>query len=716
MKMTALILRAFLAFSATMAAAAPPAFVPYASQGMDNGIDVPMANQTLRLFLQPGIPSPVPTVTVPIDLQGNGRPDVLGCHLSLVPYPKGKFPCRIFRPQADGSMIEITTHVFGNGPLPSLEHPRGIALGDFNGDGRPDVFVAGHGYDASPFDGETNLLLISNADGTYSDRSSTLPQQPDFTHSTCVGDIDSDGRLDIYANNQASSMNSSPYFLMGNGDGTFTKRTTGLPVPVLNLTETYTSCALADMDGDGHVDLVLGRSPSNGNADNYILFNDGTGDFTVRPRTALPVGPLGMDMLTLDVVPIDVNRDGRMDLIILSQLSSIAQWLGIQILVNQSGGGFADETATRMPANTARTTGPWCDFLRVVDFNGDGHEDFFCTRAWEATTQPRYWINNGNGTWYAAAGAEMPDAKSAFIVPVDFDGDGRTDLMRYTNDGMANMVYRSFRNVTPILVPSAPLIRRAVAGHASAAVFFSAPLNALTVTNYTATCRRGNQAAFSASGVSSPIIVSGLANATLYSCTVQASGTNGLSLPSESVTVMPSLTAPLALLAVKSRKLHGAAGLCELPIDAGVAANGAISIEPRNPAQSHQITFAFNAPIDSIGAVTGADESSAALPLTFAKSGAELTLILPPLGNGKRATLAVAEINGIALNAAATVGFLIGDINGSRTVNAGDISAIKAIANRPYDVRNCLRDLNLSGQVDNGDLGVVKLRSGQTMP
>jgi hypothetical protein len=40
-------------------------------------------------------------------------------------------------------------------------------------------------------------------------------------------------------------------------------------------------------------------------------------------------------------------------------------------------------------------------------------------------------------------------------------------------------------------------------------------LNALTVTNYTATCRRGNQAAFSASGVSSPIIVSGLANATL---------------------------------------------------------------------------------------------------------------------------------------------------------------------------------------------------------
>src|SRR6185503_9856197 len=161
------------------------------------------------------------TVAFPIDIVGNGRPDVLACHLSLVPYPKGKFPCRGFRPQVDGSIVEVTTQVFGTGPLPSLEHPRVIHVADFNGDGRPDVYVGAHGYDAPPFAGEVGLLLLSNGDGTYADRSSTLPQRPAFTHGSCVGDLNGDGRPDIFLANQPTpgAVEKSPYILLGGPNG-----------------------------------------------------------------------------------------------------------------------------------------------------------------------------------------------------------------------------------------------------------------------------------------------------------------------------------------------------------------------------------------------------------------------------------------------------------------------------------------------------------------
>jgi len=95
------------------------------------------------------------------------------------------------------------------------------------------------------------VLLVSNPDGTYTDRSSTLPQTPDFSHSACVGDIDGDGKLDIYVGNVNSAF-VQPYFLMGNGDGTFTQRLTGLPASMVGLQEGFVSCLLVDVDQDGY--------------------------------------------------------------------------------------------------------------------------------------------------------------------------------------------------------------------------------------------------------------------------------------------------------------------------------------------------------------------------------------------------------------------------------------------------------------------------------
>ncbi len=409
-----------------------------------------ISDPTIRPILASGVPA-VFALMMPVDLQGNGRPDIVGCHAAYPPNPKAKVPCRIMRPQSDGTVADITRQLLGNGALPSVEHPRKIVVGDFNRDGRPDIFIAAHGYDAAPFDGETNILLISNADGTYTDRSSTLPQAPDFSHSACVGDIDGDGNLDIYVGNISGSGNVGPYFLMGRGDGTFTQKTSGLPEQMRTTTqEKFLTCAFVDIDGDGYPDLVLGSHGDNGYLDNVVLYNDGAGDFTRRARYVLPQGPLARDnFLMLDIVPIDINRDGRLDLLLLSSAHSTASGFGLQVLINRGDGTLADETVARLGTSTSRPGGPWCPFIRLVDWNADGWEDLYCDAMGQGD-YTRLWLNNGNATWTAVAPSALPaQLDSGMINAVDFDGDGRSDLllMNYTNPA-PDIGYKSFLNRT----------------------------------------------------------------------------------------------------------------------------------------------------------------------------------------------------------------------------------------------------------------------------
>src|SRR5690349_5403824 len=84
-------------------------------------------------------------LTAPIDFRGNGQLDLFVCHAEYADPSEPKVPCRALRPQTDGSVVEVTRDLFGQGALPSLNWPHGIVVGDFNRDGRPDVFVLGNG-------------------------------------------------------------------------------------------------------------------------------------------------------------------------------------------------------------------------------------------------------------------------------------------------------------------------------------------------------------------------------------------------------------------------------------------------------------------------------------------------------------------------------------------------------------------------------------------
>lgn len=422
-------------------------FQPFAGLPPGGGI---AADPTIRPIFSPGMSAAI-GLARPINTQGNEFADLVLCHASYPPNnPKGKQPCRFLRPLSDGSMVDVTRQLLGPGPLPSVEHPRDFVIADFNHDGRQDLFVAAHGYDAPPHSGEANVLLISNPDGTYADRSSTIPQAPDFSHSACVGDINGDHNLDIYVGNATPVV--GPYFLLGNGDGTFRRANSGLPAQILSAMESFLSCAIVDVDGDGLQDLILGTNSKNGYFDSVILFGDGAGDFTRRARSVLPASPLGNQTWVIQIVPLDVDRDGRPDLILLSGTAS--GFLGLQVSINKGGGSFADETSARIGPSAVRLNGVGCIFIRLVDLDGDGWDDFYCDMPnWDAGA-PRYWMNNGNGTWSPAATDQLPGKSSfGYMNPLDFDRDGRTDIVQVGHTPEGDVWYASHQNRTPRTAP-----------------------------------------------------------------------------------------------------------------------------------------------------------------------------------------------------------------------------------------------------------------------
>ena len=486
-------------------------------------------------------------ITYAVDLRGDGRRDlILG--IGNAPPTVQIMPMRILRPNASGTgMTDVTRQLLGNGGLPSRQHPSEIVTGDFNGDGKPDIFVVTAGFDAPPFPGERNVLLISKADGTYVDQSGTLPAAPDFSHSTAVADVNGDGILDIFVGNLP--LPQRPYFLIGNGDGTFKQASGLIPADVAPPGgSTFLASLLVDVDGDGLPDLVL-ASFGDGLGRNIVLLNDGTGDFTRRPRTLLPTGAFGTTATSNDILSIDINGDGRPDLLILATQSGLLQDQGaaVQVLINRGGGLFTDETQSVLGASASRTNGIWWTSLRAADINGDGLVDFYATGFQRFSNNriidsvPMIWLNNGDGTFTTVNSAIFPDIFGPMEL-VDIDGDGQLDFVTASIDLAGVLQYKSYLNRTPRTVPGEPLVGAAIAGDGKASIAFSKPLGSgvSPIASYTATCGTGIFAAnVVAYGSASPITVSGLSNGKRYTCTVTATSAAGSSLPSATVTVMP---------------------------------------------------------------------------------------------------------------------------------------------------------------------------------
>jgi hypothetical protein len=373
-----------------------------------------------------------------IDFDSDGDPDLLTFHIqwpSTVPETRRRV--RAFR-NNNGTFVDATDAVLGT---LTMVHPRDRFVADFNGDGRADIFIIGHGTDTPPFPGEQAKLLIQTPDGRLVDETATrLPQRHDFTHNLALGDIDGDGDLDAYlANINGAPTTGGPRFYLNNGSGVFTDAADRLPADIANRTNglNYTSALLLDLTGDGRADLVLGGADAA--PQNEILINDGTGRFARNSRYTLPPKLFGPKASTVAITAADLNADGAPDLLLSTTGGTILMpdgrtidgygIPGVQLLLNRGDGTFYEATAQLNL--TFGSTDTWVEWIRVVDLNRDGRPDIVLQGAPSSTggAFSRTILLNRGGAVFVDASEAFSAPTVTSLHPADVDRDGLIDLI-----------------------------------------------------------------------------------------------------------------------------------------------------------------------------------------------------------------------------------------------------------------------------------------------
>ena len=161
-------------------------------------------------------------------------------------------------------------------PNPAVgDSPQSVALGDVDGDGDLDLLTANTGND-------NVSVLLNDGSGNFT-APATNPTPPWVCfmapYSVVLGDVDSDGDLDLLTANYGGNTVS---VLLNDGSGNFTAPATN-PNPAVG--NGPRSVALGDVDGDGDLDLLT----ANAFSDNVsVLLNDGAGNFTAHPTNPNP--------------------------------------------------------------------------------------------------------------------------------------------------------------------------------------------------------------------------------------------------------------------------------------------------------------------------------------------------------------------------------------------------------------------------------------------
>jgi VCBS repeat protein len=125
------------------------------------------------------------------DFNGDGRDDVM---VVRALYQSNRtFPVVVLANQGNGRFVDQTASIFDGAP-PQTMDARRVVVADFNGDGRPDVFIADEGQDVTPNVGHQNTLILSAPGGKLVDATANLPQRSDFSHALAVADVNGDAR------------------------------------------------------------------------------------------------------------------------------------------------------------------------------------------------------------------------------------------------------------------------------------------------------------------------------------------------------------------------------------------------------------------------------------------------------------------------------------------------------------------------------------------
>ena len=286
----------------------------------------------------------------------------------------------------DGAGSFRLDNSFFQDSIPEMVDPRKAITGDFNGDGRLDIFIAGHGYDQPPFPGEAPVLLLSTENGLR--QVEGLDHLVGFHHGAASADIDNDGDLDIFVTDLSNS-----FLLINDGDGVFSHDVDLLPSEILQ--QTIFTSELVDVDKDGYPDLLVsGHESDPGHVPPTVYWGDATGHYDASRKTTL-TGVDGRGII-VDIDVGDLDGDGNQD-IVLNRTVEDPFYSGfyIQVLSGTGNRAFSDTTSRSIDFG-AKDASAWILWLRLTDINGDGHLDVSVDDPDDSGIE-LLWLNDGSG-------------------------------------------------------------------------------------------------------------------------------------------------------------------------------------------------------------------------------------------------------------------------------------------------------------------------------
>ena len=412
-------------------------------------------------------PETMPAGIALFDYDGDGLLDIYLVNGAVMPSlvkTGPKYENRLFRNDGNGTFTDVTARAGVGG----AGYGMGAAAGDYDNDGRPDLFLANV---------NGNQLFHNNGNGTFTDvtgkaglSGATRDGRKMWSISAGWFDYNNDGLLDLFVVNYVAwdphfepactGLNGRGYCHPGsfaplpntlyrnNGDGTFTDVSA----------ETCISAVLgkgmgvvfADYDGDGFLDIFV----ANDNSPNLLFHNLGGKRFE---EVGLPAGVAfndeGAALAGMGADFRDLNNDGLPDI-----WHTAIENETFPLLINQGKGQFANAGQESRLANLTRLMSGWSN--GAVDLDNDGWKDRVVARGnvmdniEEISRHFRYaepnsvFRNLGNGQFAdvsATAGADFTrPAPYRGLAYGDLDNDGRVDLVVTALGGPV----RVFRNVT----------------------------------------------------------------------------------------------------------------------------------------------------------------------------------------------------------------------------------------------------------------------------
>ena len=279
-------------------------------------------------------------------------------------------------------------------------------VGDFTGDGFPDVAAVGFGSS-----GDAEVDVVQN-EGEVDFRALAPTDLGRFEPVAIVSaEFTGDGRSDVAVVGYDASGHAALEVLLGNKDGTFT---VAAPVDLGDVI--VHALVAADFNGDRRPDLAIAVVNALGQGGVDVLL--GNGDGTFRAPVNVSLG----SVIPVDLVSAGFNSNGRTDLAVAGQ-DAVTGHIDVAVLAGNGDGTFRASEPIDLGSG-------FLEGLLTGDFTGDGRTDL----AVASDSDPsliRILLGNGNGTFRAPVTSSFTEL-AVPTVAGDFNGDGATDLALVT--------------------------------------------------------------------------------------------------------------------------------------------------------------------------------------------------------------------------------------------------------------------------------------------